>query len=111
MNNLEWAKLWLNRNKRHEITGMDDQLDKHARRILAEESLKVAMQLFLEKMQAEYITKAPKQGDSWLYCDIEVLVNHLEKHMEHVRQKQFGDNQLAGLGLLAMFILYRREKE
>jgi len=73
-----------------------------------EETLKKAFAKFTDQMLFKYFEKYPKQGDSWQTCDIELLKDHLSKHHIHVVGSDYAIDQLAGLGLLCMFIIYRK---
>ena len=53
--------------------------------------------------------KYEKYGDSWRTIEFSELTSHFEKHVQELLESDYDEDKLTGLGLLTMFLLYRKK--
>lgn len=70
--------------------------------------LESAFKLFKQYMAVTYREKTQKYGDSWRTCSLKILKDHIAKHSIHLQESDYGKDELAGMGLLCMFLLWRK---
>lgn len=73
--------------------------------------LESAFGIFKAYMIAKYREKEPKYGQSWLTCSEDILKDHIKKHYAHLLESDFDKQDLTGIGLLCMFLLWRKWKK
>lgn len=72
------------------------------------ETLKKAFAKFTDHMLLRFFEKYEKYGDSYKTCDLQILKNHIAEHSIHLQESDYTIDGLAGMGLLCMFLIYRK---
>ena len=74
-----------------------------------QQALTEAIRIFWKAAAAKYGEKYEKYGDSWRTIEFSELTSHFEKHVQELLESDYDEDKLTGLGLLTMFLLYRKK--
>lgn len=94
----------------------EEQIKAFEKQFIIDVELAEATNHLVDRMLVVYLKKYPKYSNSWTKMSSKELENHLKRHYKHCtdkidRFKQISDEQITGVALLVMMVLWRRRKE